>query len=157
VIGSALVTLPRDARNGDIAQHFDQGLSYGGFLQHTIASAGYTFWLIFACLLFVALVYSRHDPARLALGLAGITIVVAYLLLVARSVNSEDRFLCPGAAMESFQVRTRLAAGGGSQVRTRLGGRVRLRPLRILRVAPSTWQLQIDGKRDRLSEARRYA
>jgi hypothetical protein len=23
--------------------------------------------------------------------------------------------------------------------------------------APSTWQLQIDGKRDRLSEARRYA
>ena len=34
----------------------------------------------------------------------------------------------------SFRVRTRLAGGGGSQVRTRLGGRVRLRPLRILRV-----------------------
>ena len=34
----------------------------------------------------------------------------------------------------SDRVRKRLAAGGGSQVRTRLGGRVRLRPLRILRV-----------------------
>src|SRR5580704_8953065 len=31
-------------------------------------------------------------------------------------------------------VRIGLSAGGGSQVRTRLGGRVRLRPLRILRV-----------------------
>jgi hypothetical protein len=27
----------------------------------------------------------------------------------------------------------------------------------LLDEAPSTWQLQIDGKRDRLSEARRYA
>jgi hypothetical protein len=32
------------------------------------------------------------------------------------------------------QVRSGLSAGGGSQVRIRLGGRVRLRPLRILRV-----------------------
>jgi hypothetical protein len=91
--GSRLVEFAWQSSYGELAQYNDQGLSYWGFLRHTIITAGFTFWLIFACLLIVAMIYRRRDPVRLALGLAGITIVVAYVLLAGRSVNSEDRYL----------------------------------------------------------------
>ena len=47
----------------------------------TVNSAGYAYWLIYGCLLVVALIRGRRDFHRLSLGLASIAIALVYLVM----------------------------------------------------------------------------
>jgi hypothetical protein len=78
---------------GNLAQYYNDGRSPWEFIRYTAASPGYGFWIICACLLFVASIRSRHDLARLALGLASVAIAVVYLLLATGSLNRDARFV----------------------------------------------------------------
>ena len=60
------------------------------------------------------------------------------------------------AAVQTVHVATWIEAGTREARRTERQATARRDPPPV-RLAPSTWDLQIDGKRDGLSDARRYA